>query len=160
MSLPFVGSNSPDNTAIFKTKALWDTGATNSVITAGTATTLALKPISKAKVFHAGGESMVNVYLINVYLPNNLIIPNVRVSECADNAGNFGVIIGMDIISGDFTITNVGDQTTFSFRLPSVSTIDYVKEANDLSSKAFAKVGRNDICPCGSGKKFKQCHGK
>ncbi len=23
-----------------------------------------------------------------------------------------------------------------------------------------AKVGRNDICPCGSGKKFKQCHGK
>ena len=22
------------------------------------------------------------------------------------------------------------------------------------------KVGRNDTCPCGSGKKFKQCHGK
>lgn len=22
------------------------------------------------------------------------------------------------------------------------------------------KVGRNDLCPCGSGKKFKQCHGK
>jgi preprotein translocase subunit SecA len=22
------------------------------------------------------------------------------------------------------------------------------------------KVGRNDECPCGSGKKFKQCHGK
>jgi preprotein translocase subunit SecA len=22
------------------------------------------------------------------------------------------------------------------------------------------KVGRNDPCPCGSGKKFKQCHGK
>jgi preprotein translocase subunit SecA len=21
------------------------------------------------------------------------------------------------------------------------------------------KVGRNDRCPCGSGKKFKQCHG-
>lgn len=25
---------------------------------------------------------------------------------------------------------------------------------------AGAKVGRNDPCPCGSGKKFKQCHGK
>jgi preprotein translocase subunit SecA len=24
----------------------------------------------------------------------------------------------------------------------------------------MAKVGRNDPCPCGSGKKFKQCHGK
>ena len=22
------------------------------------------------------------------------------------------------------------------------------------------KIGRNDLCPCGSGKKFKQCHGK
>ncbi len=22
------------------------------------------------------------------------------------------------------------------------------------------KVGRNDVCPCGSGKKYKQCHGK
>ncbi|WP_420861840.1 preprotein translocase subunit SecA [Algirhabdus cladophorae] len=25
---------------------------------------------------------------------------------------------------------------------------------------AFAGVGRNDLCPCGSGKKFKHCHGK
>ncbi len=25
---------------------------------------------------------------------------------------------------------------------------------------AYAKVGRNDPCPCGSGKKYKQCHGK
>ncbi len=27
-------------------------------------------------------------------------------------------------------------------------------------ANAMAKVGRNDPCPCGSGKKFKQCHGK
>ncbi len=27
-------------------------------------------------------------------------------------------------------------------------------------TNAMAKVGRNDPCPCGSGKKFKQCHGK
>ena len=25
---------------------------------------------------------------------------------------------------------------------------------------AAMPVGRNDPCPCGSGKKFKQCHGK
>jgi preprotein translocase subunit SecA len=25
--------------------------------------------------------------------------------------------------------------------------------------KAGAKVGRNDLCPCGSGKKYKKCHG-
>jgi preprotein translocase subunit SecA len=22
------------------------------------------------------------------------------------------------------------------------------------------KIGRNDPCPCGSGKKYKQCHGR
>ena len=26
--------------------------------------------------------------------------------------------------------------------------------------EAFAAAGRNDPCPCGSGKKFKQCHGR
>jgi preprotein translocase subunit SecA len=26
--------------------------------------------------------------------------------------------------------------------------------------RAEPKIGRNDLCPCGSGKKFKQCHGK
>ena len=25
---------------------------------------------------------------------------------------------------------------------------------------AFANAGRNDPCPCGSGKKFKNCHGR
>ena len=29
-----------------------------------------------------------------------------------------------------------------------------------LSSDTFVGVGRNDPCPCGSGKKYKQCHGK
>ena len=34
--------------------------------------------------------------------------------------------------------------------------------AADLSSltNEWGQVGRNDPCPCGSGKKFKQCHGK
>ncbi|MDP2705001.1 MAG: preprotein translocase subunit SecA [bacterium] len=31
--------------------------------------------------------------------------------------------------------------------------------ANQTASK-FKDVGRNDLCPCGSGKKFKKCHGK
>ncbi|MFC4933440.1 preprotein translocase subunit SecA [Massilia sp. GCM10023247] len=32
--------------------------------------------------------------------------------------------------------------------------------AEDHSTYLGMKVGRNDPCPCGSGKKFKQCHGK
>ena len=26
--------------------------------------------------------------------------------------------------------------------------------------REMGKIGRNDPCPCGSGKKYKQCHGK
>ena len=40
-----------------------------------------------------------------------------------------------------------------------------VNESDDQTSNTTyvrdkAKVGRNDPCPCGSGKKYKQCHGK
>ncbi len=31
--------------------------------------------------------------------------------------------------------------------------------AQKVQKKAEPKIGRNDLCPCGSGKKFKQCHG-
>ncbi|VWM08118.1 SEC-C motif protein [Collinsella intestinalis] len=30
----------------------------------------------------------------------------------------------------------------------------------DESGDPYANVGRNDPCPCGSGKKFKNCHGR
>jgi preprotein translocase subunit SecA len=29
-----------------------------------------------------------------------------------------------------------------------------------VNTTDFANVGKNDLCPCGSGKKFKKCHGK
>ena len=32
--------------------------------------------------------------------------------------------------------------------------------AQTADAALFARVGRNEPCPCGSGKKFKQCHGK
>ena len=35
------------------------------------------------------------------------------------------------------------------------------KNESDVNSKNkdFKKTGRNEKCPCGSGKKFKHCHG-
>jgi uncharacterized protein len=35
-----------------------------------------------------------------------------------------------------------------------------VREPPATMRREGAKVGRNDPCPCGSGRKFKQCHGK
>ncbi|MEE2694518.1 MAG: preprotein translocase subunit SecA [Pseudomonadota bacterium] len=32
--------------------------------------------------------------------------------------------------------------------------------AEPKDPKAWGKVGRNELCPCGSGKKYKRCHGK
>ncbi len=33
-------------------------------------------------------------------------------------------------------------------------------ERNPKAPASWGKVGRNELCPCGSGKKFKHCHGK
>jgi preprotein translocase subunit SecA len=32
-------------------------------------------------------------------------------------------------------------------------------EAPAKAAGGMDKVGRNDLCPCGSGKKYKRCHG-
>jgi preprotein translocase subunit SecA len=33
-------------------------------------------------------------------------------------------------------------------------------ERNAKDPTTWGKVGRNEVCPCGSGKKFKHCHGR
>ena len=33
-------------------------------------------------------------------------------------------------------------------------------ERNPNDPASWGKVGRNEPCPCGSGKKFKHCHGR
>ena len=49
--------------------------------------------------------------------------------------------------------------------MPQPVTLKQVK-ANETKNRApvvksdLEKVGRNDPCPCGSGKKYKQCHGR
>ncbi len=35
-----------------------------------------------------------------------------------------------------------------------------VAERNPADPASWGKVGRNELCPCGSGKKFKHCHGQ
>ncbi len=33
-------------------------------------------------------------------------------------------------------------------------------DRDDAGRRACRSVGRNEPCPCGSGKKYKHCHGK
>ena len=141
--------------------AIWDTGATNTAISGKVARECDLKPIGVINVNHAGGSSLANTYIANLWLPNKTFILNVFVSE----APIFGadILIGMDIIiGGDFAVTHKDGKTVFSFRTPSIECIDFVKNPykGDQPIQSSKIVGRNSPCPCGSGKKYKKCCGK
>ncbi|MEX3764334.1 preprotein translocase subunit SecA [Paraburkholderia phenoliruptrix] len=41
-----------------------------------------------------------------------------------------------------------------------MSHVASAQTASPVGADSVPKVGRNDPCPCGSGKKYKQCHGK
>jgi len=167
VSLPYTPD--PSNKTkpkLIKTTGLWDTGASHTVITKGLATTLGLAPIGKVETHHAGGKSLVDAYLINIYLPNQLAMSFVQVTECIETIGRFGLIIGMDVISkGDFALSHYCNKTTFSFRMPSIYKIDLAKDcipqkdATNGNPKIDPNTPRNSPCPCGSGKRFKRCHG-
>ena len=68
----------------------------------------------------------------------------------------------MNIINlGDFAITNYQGETMMSFRIPSLQKIDFVKASKNAGPYIKDKIpGRNDLCQCGSGKKYKNCCGK
>jgi len=163
ISSPFEASNPTKDADRKQFLAIWDTGATNSVITQKVVQECGLSPISMVKVHTASGEALSNVYLVSIWLPNKVIIPQIRVSE-GTISGDAEVLIGMDIINrGDFAVTNKDGKTNFTFRIPSTECIDFVKQqapATQSSNQPHQQVGRNDPCPCGSGKKYKKCHGK
>mgnify|MGYP001564232281 CR=1 FL=1 len=140
--------------------AIWDTGATSSVITQQVVDKCGLKPIGMAEVAHAVGKELAEVYIVNIRLPNGVAFIYVRAIKGKLATGD--VLIGMDIISqGDFAVTNKDGKTVFSFRMPSVECIDFVASARPAPmQRAELKVGRNDPCPCGSGKKHKKCCGR
>ena len=140
--------------------AIWDTGATNTAISSKVVEKCGLIPTGQATSNTANGTRVVNTYLIDISLPNNVNINGVQAAEFAAVEGA-DLLIGMDIIGlGDLAISNYCGKTTFTFRVPSIDATDYVEELNALKQASSTKIGRNDPCPCGSGKKYKYCHGK
>jgi len=119
--------------------AIWDTGATHSAITKNVVEDLKLQPTGVRETRHAGGKSSNNTYLVNIALPNKVMVPHVRVTEVQlipdDNVSDDKqpqLLIGMDIIGlGDFAVTNTNTKTTFSFRIPSVQEIDFIPETQE-----------------------------
>jgi preprotein translocase subunit SecA len=65
--------------------------------------------------------------------------------------------------SGGFTKIPEQETTSGQGSPPPASAISasgaMPSQAKSQPVKAEEKVGRNDPCPCGSGKKYKKCHG-
>lgn len=122
---PFHTSNPPLPLRSFQ--AIWDTGANVSVISQRVVEECALKPIGVTEVSTVAGIGLCEVYLINVFLPNDVGFPNITVTK--GQIGSVDVLIGMDLINkGDFALTHEGGNTVFSFRYPSLATIDFQDE--------------------------------
>jgi hypothetical protein len=98
------------------TRALWDTGAYMSVISASLAQQLGLAVINTDKLTGIGGTILSNRYDISVTLPNKVIFPLVYVAEWGGNRF-YDMLIGMDIISqGEFFLSSVSGKTVFTFK--------------------------------------------
>ncbi len=140
--------------------AIWDTGASDTAISSKVVQACGLIPTGKATINTANGQRDVNTYIVDISLPNNVNISGVQVTEFTAVEGS-DLLIGMDIMGlGDLAISNYEGKTCFSFRIPSIECTDYVQKLNAMKQAVSNKIGRNDPCPCGSGKKYKQCCGK
>ena len=136
--------------------AVWDTGATHTYITKDVALQCGLASTGDVKVSTAAGPVTANTYSASIRLLGGIVVPHLRVAEATLDDG--GVLVGMDIITqGDLAVSQDQGETVFSFRVPSLGPIDFVKQAEAVEN---SKLSRNQPCPCGSGKKYKHCHGK
>ena len=134
----------PNEVILFDSdKALWDTGATGTVINLDLANKIGLIPHDITTVSGVGGNSQQNLYLIDVLLPNRLRVENVEVTS--GNMKGIDLLIGMNIIAlGDFALCQSKGKTTFSFQYPaSPKAIDFTKQIeNKNSKKSKRKKGR------------------
>lgn len=111
-----------------KSLALWDTGATCTCISHDIVNKLNLLSVGKQSMLSASGSAIVNVYLVDIILPNVIRLDNIKVCESEIGKQGFDLLIGMDIIGmGDFSVSNHNSKTVFTFRFPSQERTDYAK---------------------------------
>lgn len=114
-----------------KVIALWDTGATICCVSEDVVKALSLIPTGKARMSTPSSvDQMTDTYLVDLMLPNDILIKDVVVAESKIGSQGIGLLVGMDIISrGDFLITN-NKETVFSFRMPPEPLSDFVTGIN------------------------------
>jgi predicted aspartyl protease len=135
----FISSPAGQEKKGIKVKALWDTGASGTVITPKVSRELKLVPIDRIRVAGVNNISMADVVEVSVGLPNKVMVEDVNVMIC-DLKQDIDLLIGMDIILlGDFSISNGGGKTLFSFVIPSF------ENKTDHYEKTLAVNKRNKL---------------
>ena len=86
-----------ENIKINQYIATWDTGATNTVVSEKVVKECGLVPTGIIKVSTAGGIMEAYTYVINIVLPDEVKINNLKVT--GGKLGGTDVLIGMDIIT-------------------------------------------------------------
>lgn len=109
----------------------WDTGATTTCISESVVKDLGLISTGRAQIATPSGIKTVGTYLIDIILPNKVVVKDIKVLETDIGRQGIEVLIGMDVIlCGDFALTNFNNKTTLSFVSPSMKEIDFIPEAN------------------------------
>jgi hypothetical protein len=72
ISEPFDPTTGGPSPTVHVFSAIWDTGATNTVITENVAKQCGLAPTGMTLVQTAHGSKQANTYLVSVYLPANV----------------------------------------------------------------------------------------
>ena len=133
------------NTKSITVKALWDTGANISCVSEDVVSSLGLIMSGVVPRLTPSGSDFANTYLVDVILPNNVEVLNLRVCDSKIGEQGIGMLVGMDIINkGDFAVSNFDGKTVFTFRMPSESTLDFVagiKMSNMIMAKRTASTG-------------------
>lgn len=88
--------------------------------------------------------------------------------EVMSALSKFDVKMESDLAQMEARQRNTIDQQHITYKHATVHALADADESQREEGESQAvpltrdapKVGRNDVCPCGSGKKFKQCHGK
>ena len=115
--------------------AQWDTGATRTCVSKAVIDRLGLIPVGQNMVRTPSGEKMLPMYVVDVLLRNNVLVKDALVMGSEIGGQGIDILIGMDIIGmGDFAVTNVNGNTVFSFRIPSIEEIDFLKQVQPSST--------------------------
>ena len=99
--------------------------------------------------FNINDEDMLREELINDYIDDAQLDKN----EAKDRL--------LEVLDENFDIENNQKNEIISYIEKIASKMPKWKQGGKIEREiGFEKIGRNEPCPCGSGKKYKQCYGK